>query len=105
MEMELDHYHMGIEKKPNLDYMYFNSWIDPLSRPRISDFMYGHIGHSEIIIKTELAKKLTPHNEKYGHDWVFIDEMRKFGKGIKSNSPELTYYVMSIMGKTTDKID
>lgn len=83
-------------EKTDLDFMYFNTWVDPRSEVRNSLLEYGHIGHSEIIVKTELAKKITSHNERYGHDWDFIDEMGRLGKGDKSQSENITYKVMSI---------
>ena len=61
--------------------------------------------HSEIIIKTELAKQLPPHGWKYGHDWDFIYSMIKKGKGKKSNN-KVTYKVMHIPAfGTKDTID
>jgi len=49
------------------------------------------IGHSEIILKTELAKQLPEHSAKYGHDWEFINAMSEKGKGeiIKKSNPVL----------------
>lgn len=90
----------------DLDYMYFNSWVDVWNKQRTALLGNSQIGHSEIILKTELAKKLPPHEKHYGHDWDFIYNMTKQGKGSKSNSRELTYRVMSIQGQgTKDTID
>lgn len=79
-----------------LDYMYFDSWVDPISSVRESRLAPHAIGHSEIILKTELAKKLPPHTSVYGHDWDFINEMIRLGKGEKSKNKLQTYRVMHV---------
>lgn len=83
-------------ERTSYDYMYFDSYINVLKEPRRSILAKDHIGHSEIIIKTELAKKLPPHTDQYGHDWDFINNMIHNGTGAKSNSKNYTYRVMSI---------
>lgn len=90
----------------DLDYMYFNSWVDPIQNVRDSKMGNSQIGHSEIILKTELAKKLPIHSPKYGHDWEFINEMSLQSKGKKSNKNIITYKVMSVPSLgTKDVID
>lgn len=101
--------YLEIENQPELDFMYFNTWVDPRNSIRDTKLVGGSIGHSEIIVKTELAKRITPHNPNYGHDWDFIEEMSRLGNGSKSISENLTYKVMSItnFGKiiTNETID
>ena len=87
--------YLEIENYPDLDYMYFNTWVDPVQKIRNTFLSYTNIGHSEIILKSNLAKQITPHNPYYGHDWDFIKEMIEKGKGIKSETSNLTYMVMS----------
>jgi len=90
----------------DLDYMFFNSWVDPIDKPRDSRISPHVIGHSEIILKTELAKQLPEHSAIYGHDWEFIHAMSKKGKGEKSKSNILSYRVMHIPSfGTKDKIN
>ncbi len=90
----------------DLDYMYFNSYIAPSKEIRVSQLAPSRIGHSEIIVRTELAKKCSPHAPKYGHDWSFINEIARYGKGKKSNSELTTYHVRSVPNfGTIDKID
>lgn len=90
----------------NLDYMYFNSFVAPLNQVRHSELAPARIGHSEIIVKSELARKCRPHENKYGHDWEFIYELTRHGKGSKSKSKLTTYNVMSVPNYgTVDKID
>jgi len=67
---------------------------------------YDHIGHSELIIKTEYAKKMPPHVPEYGHDWIFIDNMIKGGgKFAKAEGKQPTYYVMSVPVNREQGID
>lgn len=90
----------------DLDYMYFNSFIAPTNQIRNSELAPARIGHSEIIVKTELARKCRPHQAKYGHDWEFIYDIIHKGKGQKSKSKQTTYHVMHVPNfGTVDKID
>lgn len=90
----------------DLDYMFFNSFIDPIGKARESVLAPSVIGHSEIILKTSLAKQLPEHSAKYGHDWEFINAMAKQGKGEKSKSTNLSYRVMHVPNLgTKDRIN
>jgi GT2 family glycosyltransferase len=90
----------------DLDYMFFNSWIDPIDKTRVSKLVICEIGHSEIILTTELAKQLPEHSPIYRHDWEFINAMSKQGKGEKSKNNILSYRVMHVpMFGTNDIID
>jgi len=88
--------YLEIEKHPDIVMMYFDSFLDPVKKPRISHLGFCQIGHSEIIVKTDIAKKCKPHSEKYGHDWDFISEVMSMGKCVKSTSSLQTYHVMHI---------
>ena len=90
----------------DLDYMFFNSWIDPIDKTRVPKLVICEIGHSEIILTTELAKQLPEHSAIYGHDWEFIKAMSNKGKGEKSKNNILSYRVMHVpMFGTKDKIN
>ena len=90
----------------NLDYMFFDSILDPTDKIRVSKLMICEIGHSEIILTTELAKQLPEHSSEYGHDWAFIDGMSTKGKGEKSKNNILSYKVMHLLHfGTKDEID
>ena len=90
----------------DLDYMFFNSWIDPIDKTRVSKLVICEIGHSEIILTTQLAKQLPEHSAIYGHDWEFINAMSNKGKGEKSKNNILSYRVMHVpMFGTKDKIN
>lgn len=80
----------------DLDFMYFDSYVDPLKSKRDTKLAHGSIGHSEIIVKTEVAKLLPEHSPEYGHDWHFIQNLINNYKGAKSNSSLLSYRVMHV---------
>lgn len=104
-----DHFSHYLEiEGTDYDYMYFNSYLDPINQVRVSKLAPSEIGHSEIILKTSLARKLRPHSKKYGHDWDFINSMvvHSNGNGVKSQSEKTTYKVMHIPNfGTKDAID
>lgn len=90
----------------DLDYMYFNSYIAPRKQVRVSLLAPAQIGHAELIVKTELAQKAKPHAPKYGHDWEFIYDITRRGKGQKSASKLTTYHIMHVPNfGTVDTID
>jgi GT2 family glycosyltransferase len=105
--IDVNHFRNYLEiENTDLDYMFFDSFIDPIGKARESRLAPSVIGHSEIILKTELAKKLPEHSAKYGHDWEFINAMSEKGKGEKSKSQTLSYRVMHVPNLgTKDKID
>lgn len=89
----------------DLDFVYFDSFVNPINSIRNSQLLYGQIGHSELIVKTEFLKKMPLHNEHYGHDWELIKNMEKIGKGKKAFNCSPTYYVMSLPNNTEKNID
>jgi hypothetical protein len=90
-----NHFNHYLEiESTDLDYMYFNTYLAPAGHNRISQLAPCQIGHSEIIVKTSLAKKAKPHRPIYGHDWDFIKDIIQGGKGKKSEVEEITYHVM-----------
>jgi hypothetical protein len=88
------------------DFMYFDTFIIPYKHKRDAQLMFGHIGHHEIIVKTEVIKKLPPQLNHYGHDWTLIENMVRMGlkheKGV--NKPQ-TYMVMALGEFREDNID
>ena len=99
------HYYNAI-KDSKLDYMYFDSFLHPTNQIRKSKLAPSEIGHSEIIVSKNLAKKAPPHTGKYGHDWDFLRFIIDNGKGKKSISTETTYEIRSIPNfGTRDRID
>lgn len=100
-----ENYLSGIEGT-DYDFVYFNSYVEPYKSIRDAQLMYAHIGHSELIIKTEYAKNMPPHVPDYGHDWIFIDNMMKGGgKFAKAVGKEPTYVVKSVPVNREQGID
>lgn len=99
------HYYNYI-RESGLDYMYFNSFLHPINQVRNTKLAPSEIGHSEIIVRTSLAKRAPLHTGKYGHDWDFIKYISEHGRGKKADSPHTTYDVMSVPNfGTRDTID
>ena len=86
------------------DFVYFNSLVVPNNQIRNTQLQYGHIGHSELIVRTDFLRQMPKHNEHYGHDWNLIINMELSGKSKKSNNPP-TYNVMSLSDKREEGID
>lgn len=88
------------------DFVYMDSWLDPIQQVRVPTLAPSCIGHSEIIVKTALAKKAPKHSPHYGHDWDFIDYLQRNGRGIYIKPSNPTYRVMHIPAfGTKDVID
>lgn len=91
-----DNYLSAIENT-DYDFMYFNSYVEPYKSIRDAQLSYAHIGHSELIVKTEYARKMPPHTPEYGHDWIFIQNlMNGGGTWAKAVDKEPTYIVKSV---------
>lgn len=89
------HYLSEIENT-KYDLVYYQSELVPLNEVRKTQLQISCIGHCDIIIKSELAKKLKPHNTSYAQDWEFINEAYELGKHKKANSTIATYKVMRL---------
>jgi glycosyltransferase involved in cell wall biosynthesis len=99
------HYLSEIENT-EYDFIYYNSHLAPFKGDRETILQISSIGHCDIIIKTELAKQITPHSEKYVHDWEFIYEAATKGKSKKADSKLATYHVMRLgSGPQIEEID
>jgi glycosyltransferase involved in cell wall biosynthesis len=89
------HYLSGIENT-NLDFAYYDTFIEPLKSVRKSELRFGKIGHSELIMRTDFIRNLPPHTSQYGHDWTFISDMVNYGGKYKKIETGITTY--TIMG-------
>jgi GT2 family glycosyltransferase len=103
LDNHFENYLSAIEET-DFDFVYFNSLVVPNNQTRNAQLQYGHIGHSELIVRTEFLRKMPKHNEHYGHDWSLIEQMAITGKHIKSENPP-TYHVMSLSDKIEKGID
>lgn len=54
--------------------VYGDSRIDagPVTYQRHARIEYGCIGHAEIAVRMDVARRVPPHHRGYGHDWDFI---------------------------------
>lgn len=72
-----NHFHNyldGIEGT-DLDFAYYESYMEPIGGVKKTELRYGVIGHSEIIVRTEFLKRMPPHDAEYGHDWKLVKNM------------------------------
>lgn len=89
-----DNYLSEIEGS-NLDFVFFNSWMNCYQLERISELKYGSIGHSELIIKTNFLRRMPEHSKRYGHDFELIENMMwKTKKYKKAKSVIESYWIM-----------
>lgn len=89
------HYLSEIENTEH-NLVYYNSNLAPVNADRNTIMQISSIGHCDIIIKTEVAKSLKPHSDRYTHDWDFIHEAALLGNYKKANSKLATYRVMRL---------
>ena len=63
----------GIENT-DYDLVYYNSLVrkDDQVMQRYARIGHSRVGHTEIIVRTDLARKAPPHDQTYRHDWNFI---------------------------------
>lgn len=101
----LEHYLSEIENT-NLDWVYYDTFVVPKDEIRESKIHRGHIGHAELIIRTEFYKNLPAQKEHYGHDWdMILDMQRSSNKFKKAESKETTYMVRSTQEQREKGID
>ena len=105
------HYYEQI-KKTEYDFMYFNTWIDPIEnasgiRGRLRDakLEHGLVGHQELIIKTDFLKKMPPQKKSYQQDWDMIDDMVKAGAKYSKGTGEPTHIIMGVGELRETEID
>jgi glycosyltransferase involved in cell wall biosynthesis len=88
---------LSIVENTDLDFAYFDTYVEPYESKREAKLEFGSIGHSELIIRTEFLQKMPPHEKRYGHDFSLIENMvastSKYQKGM---NPNLTYIVKSV---------
>jgi hypothetical protein len=99
-----EHYLSEIEGT-DLDMVYYKTFVGPTNSVRNPILKISCIGHSEIILRSTVAKK-TSHGPKYAHDWHIIDSILNSGcKAKKAASDRITYTVTHLPGRTIDTID
>jgi hypothetical protein len=103
-ENHFHNYLSGIEGT-DYDFVYYNSFIEPENKIRNSKLEEGHIGHSEIIIRTEFLREMKAHVAQYGHDWYVIREMMQSGAKHKKMESDYTYIVKGTPAMREQNID
>jgi glycosyltransferase involved in cell wall biosynthesis len=79
-----------------LDFAYFDTYINPTNQIRISELEFGKIGHAELVISTHFYKTIPPQNAEYGHDWKLISDMVSAGAKYRKIIIRPTYKVMGL---------
>jgi len=98
-------YYNAINDIDKCDFVYLDTWIEPIQRRRVSELKFGSIGHHEIIIRTEFLKGMPPQEAHYGHDWTLIENMINAGGKHKKVEIEPTYIVKGLGELRNDTID
>jgi hypothetical protein len=102
LENHFEHY---LSEVDDFDMIAYPTFVGPTKSIRYPKLECSSVGHSEIIIKTELIKDYK-HSSNYGHDWNFIEFILNKTNKIKiSNNTNYTYIVTHIPGITIDIID
>jgi glycosyltransferase involved in cell wall biosynthesis len=98
-------YLLGIEGT-EYDMVYYNSIVEPYGGHRAVRLEFGSIGHSEIIVSTEMIRKVPPQVNEYGHDWILIKSIVEANAKVKYsyfNPP--TYIVKGVPNKREEGIN
>jgi glycosyltransferase involved in cell wall biosynthesis len=98
MKNHFENYYTAIKGTEN-DFMYFDSFIEPLNKTRTSSVKFGEIGHAELVIKTEFYKRMPPQTPEYGHDWKLIENMVEAGAKFEKAVGKLPTYVVMGLGE------
>lgn len=100
-----NHFRHYLSEVDDFDLVAYPTFVGPLNSIRKPLFTKNFIGHSEIIVKSELIKEYL-HTNEYGHDWELLNYILKKTNKVKiSNNLDYTYIVTHISNKTIDKID
>lgn len=92
-------YYLSEIEGTDYDMVHYNSLVIPKGNTiRNSQLKEASIGHSEIIVTRDLARRMPPHTPDYIADWFFISNAMQSGAKIKKskNTLKTTYMVMSI---------
>lgn len=105
-----NHFRNYLSEIENTDYdlVYYSSVLVPngINDKRNTSIAPSCIGHCDIIVRTEVARVVHPHDYSYMHDFNFIYEICKSGKCKKASTSEATYRVMRLpTGPIIDTID
>jgi hypothetical protein len=104
LKNHFSHYLSEIENT-DYDMVAYKSFVGPSNSIRNPIFAHNYVGHSEIIVKTELIREYT-HGNSYGHDWNLIQHVLDNTNKTKIADSEIyTYIVTHYPGHSIDNID
>ena len=85
---------------PHLDLCFFPSLVATPSAMyvRRPELRFGGVGHSELVVRTELARRVGGHETSYGHDWTFIESMLEICKKSRIDDLGMPTYVVRHLG-------
>lgn len=90
----------------DLDFAYYDTFVEPTNSIRSADLKHGCIGHSELIIRTDFLRQMPDYNGEYGHDWELVQNMVKAGAKYKrAVTDQRTYIIKSVEGNREQGID
>lgn len=88
------------------DMVYFNSYVQPYNGLRYTRLEEGRIGHSEIIVKGDMYRRIPNQDAEYGHDWRMIKSILDAGGKTKfAYGSYPTYRVMGVPNMREEGID
>lgn len=90
-----NYYQLSVDN-PNLDLGIYDTFVEPYNRPRNAEATFGQIGHSEIMVRTELLKRLYRVDPEYGHDWTLIKRILNSGAVVIKSRAKPTYTVKGV---------
>lgn len=78
----------------DFDMAYLPTYVEPYNSQRNPSLNYGSIGHSEIIVRTDMLRKVPPQDAEYGHDWRLIESIVSAGGKIKPSLNHMPSYIV-----------
>lgn len=93
-----NYYELGLNN-PNMDLGLSNTFVEPNNHIRVAELRFGAVGHAEIVVRTELLKRLYKPNPEYGHDWELIQTIVNSGAVVCKSNKKPTYVVKGIPDK------
>lgn len=100
-----ENYLSMMERDSTIDMGIFKTYIEPFGGDKDPKIAFGELGHSQIIIRTSLAKLLPPHSPKYDHDFAFIKNVLDRKARVEISYNPSTYIVKSVPTKLEVEID
>ena len=91
-----ENYLSEVESDDSIGMAIFSTYIEPLQGEKPPSILLGSVGHSQLIVRTEIAKQVTPHSPNYDHDWVFMQSVIDKGAKVHFSQNPSTYVVKSI---------